>query len=180
MQRPTAFRSRFRRAVRVMLGSLATGSVALAASAQTPRVTPVSATHSANAVGVVADAPSTYQVEVRMKGLHRRGVVRGGLYDGPGRWPDKDGSMAICTVAVTARTREATCTFTIPARPGLYAAAFFEDEDGDRVFDTNWLGIPIEGYAFSRDAHAALSAPSFERAAFRVPVQTPVVATMRY
>jgi len=32
--------------------------------------------------------------------------------------------------------------------------------------DTNWLGIPTEGYGFSNDAKALLSAPSFSAASF--------------
>jgi uncharacterized protein (DUF2141 family) len=32
--------------------------------------------------------------------------------------------------------------------------------------DTNWLGIPKEGYGFSNDAKALLSAPSFSAASF--------------
>ena len=33
--------------------------------------------------------------------------------------------------------------------------------------DTNWLGIPKEGYGFSNDAKALLSAPSFSAASFQ-------------
>jgi uncharacterized protein (DUF2141 family) len=32
--------------------------------------------------------------------------------------------------------------------------------------DTKWLGIPMEGYGFSNDAKAFLSAPSFSAASF--------------
>jgi uncharacterized protein (DUF2141 family) len=32
--------------------------------------------------------------------------------------------------------------------------------------DTNWLGIPTEGYGFSNDAKAMLGAPSFSAASF--------------
>jgi len=163
-----------RRTLQLALGILAAGCVALAASAQTPptKRTPPSTTVRPSG------AATTFTVDIRMKGLRGRGSVRGGLYDGTAHWPEASGSIANCAVPV--RGREATCTFTIPPRAGVYAAAFFHDEDGDREFDTGFLGIPLEGYAFSRDAHAALSAPSFASAAFRVPLRTPVSATMRY
>jgi uncharacterized protein (DUF2141 family) len=32
--------------------------------------------------------------------------------------------------------------------------------------DTNWLGIPTEGYGFSNDAKATLGPPSFSAASF--------------
>ena len=126
---------------------------------------------------VPSAAVPSLRVDIRMKGLHARGQVRGGIYKDPNLWTENAGIVSICTVMVHAH--EATCTFTVP-RPGRYAAAFFHDEDGDRVLDKNFLGIPTEGYAFSRDAHAALSAPAFERAAFDVPLRAPVIATMRY
>ena len=126
---------------------------------------------------VPSAAVPSLRVDIRMKGLHARGQVRGGIYKDPNLWTENAGIVSICTVMVHAH--EATCTFTVP-RAGRYAAAFFHDEDGDRVLDKNFLGIPTEGYAFSRDAHAALSAPAFERAAFDVPLRAPVIATMRY
>lgn len=171
-----------RRTLQAALGVLAASCLALVASAQTPPTkrstpTPPSATTPSGGA-TTGDAATTFTVDIRMKGLHGRGSVRGGLYDGTAHWPEASGSIANCAVPV--RGREATCTFTIPPRAGMYAAAFFHDEDGDREFDTGFLGIPLEGYAFSRDAHAALSAPSFGSAAFRVPLRTPVSATMRY
>jgi len=135
-----------------------------------------------------ADTVEHHRAERRTDDVHRRHPHEGparnprlgarGIYNGTAHWPEASGSIANCAVPV--RGREATCTFSIPPRPGVYAAAFFHDEDSDREFDTGFLGIPLEGYAFSRDAHAALSAPSFASAAFRVPLRTPVSATMRY
>lgn len=182
-----------REAVQVVLASLAASCLALAASAQVPPVTAVAPDASVapdapdasaaaaalpSALQVVPSAPPTFQVDVLVKGLRRRGRVLGGLYNGAAHWPEEPGSMAHCATPV--RGTQVVCSFTIPARPGLYAAAFFQDEDGDGDIDTGFLGIPTEGYAFSRDAHAALSAPSFAAGAFHVPVRTPVFATMRY
>ena len=165
--------------------SAALALCAVVAAAQVPPAAAVRAVPSTAPAAVPSTAPAavppaavpSLRVDIRMKGLHARGQVRGGIYKDPNLWTDNAGIVSICTVMVHAH--EATCTFTVP-RPGRYAAAFFHDEDGDRVLDKNFLGIPTEGYAFSRDAHAALSAPAFERAAFDVPLRAPVSATMRY
>ncbi len=161
--------------VAALSAALALGAVV--AAAQVPPTAAVSAVPPTAPAAVPPAAVPSLRVDIRMKGLHARGQVRGGIYKDPNLWTDNAGIVSICTVMVHAH--EATCTFTVP-RAGRYAAAFFHDEDGDRVLDKNFLGIPTEGYAFSRDAHAALSAPAFERAAFDVPLRAPVIATMRY
>jgi uncharacterized protein (DUF2141 family) len=49
---------------------------------------------------------------------------------------------------------------------GPYAIAFFHDENGNGRFDTNFLGIPKEGYGASNDAHSTFRAPKFKDARF--------------
>jgi len=46
--------------------------------------------------------------------------------------------------------------------PGPYAVSVHHDEDADFKMDFNLLGMPTEGYGFSRDAHAPFGPPSFE------------------
>ena len=63
------------------------------------------------------------------------------------------------------RDSQARCDFEdIP--PGTYALAVVHDENFNGKLDTNFLGIPTEGYGFSNDATAALGAPSFSAASF--------------
>jgi uncharacterized protein (DUF2141 family) len=50
--------------------------------------------------------------------------------------------------------------------PGAYALAVIHDENMNGKLDTNWPGIPTEGYGFSNDAKALFSAPSFSAARF--------------
>lgn len=49
-------------------------------------------------------------------------------------------------------------------RPGIYAAAAFHDENRSGDFDTNFIGLPREGYGFSNGARALLGPPAFEDA----------------
>ena len=51
--------------------------------------------------------------------------------------------------------------------PGTYALSIIHDENMNGRLDTNWLGIPNEGYAFSNDVKVFLAAPSFSVASFQ-------------
>jgi uncharacterized protein (DUF2141 family) len=46
--------------------------------------------------------------------------------------------------------------------------AVFHDENGNGEFDQGFLGIPLEGYAFSNGARVFLGPPSFDSAKFQV------------
>lgn len=50
--------------------------------------------------------------------------------------------------------------------PGKYAIAVIHDKNRNGELDTNFLGIPTEGYGFSSGAEVTLSAPSFSDAEF--------------
>ncbi|GGF02469.1 hypothetical protein GCM10011611_04980 [Aliidongia dinghuensis] len=54
--------------------------------------------------------------------------------------------------------------------PGHYAIATFHDENDNGEMDFSLLGLPEEGYAFSRDVRPFLSAPSFDSCAFEVGI----------
>ncbi len=65
--------------------------------------------------------------------------------------------------------------------PGVYAIAIYHDEDGDKDFDRNAMGLPREGYGFSNDAPTLMSLPSFDDVVFQAgPGSTPLTITMRY
>jgi len=53
-------------------------------------------------------------------------------------------------------------------KPGTYAAMLFHDENGNGEFDRSANGMPLEGYAFSRNAKGKYGPPSFEDAAVEV------------
>jgi len=52
--------------------------------------------------------------------------------------------------------------------PGRYAVIVVHDENDDGRLDANALGVPTEGYGFSKDARGFLSAPSFDAAAITI------------
>jgi len=69
-------------------------------------------------------------------------------------------------MVIKIRKTQARCDFEdVP--PGTYALAVIHDENMNGKLETNWLGIPKEGYGFSNDAKGILGAPSFAAASFR-------------
>ncbi|MFO0570752.1 MAG: DUF2141 domain-containing protein [Polyangiaceae bacterium] len=88
-----------------------------------------------------------------------------------------DGRHALRSTRARVGKAGATCRFGEVPR-GTYAVALFHDADDDGELDT-FLGIPQEGFGFSRDARPSLfGPPSFERAAFRV-VRGPYALSVR-
>jgi uncharacterized protein (DUF2141 family) len=61
----------------------------------------------------------------------------------------------------------ATCTFA-GVKPGTYAVMVHHDENDNRKFDRNVLGLPLEGYGASNNHTPALSAPSWGDSKFSV------------
>ena len=52
--------------------------------------------------------------------------------------------------------------------PGTYAIAVYHDEDGDRDFGRNLIGMPTEGYGVSNNPKIGLLPPDFEEVKFDV------------
>jgi uncharacterized protein (DUF2141 family) len=52
--------------------------------------------------------------------------------------------------------------------PGTYAVATSHDLNGNKIVDTNFVGMPKEAWGVSRNARPTLRAPKFTEAAFRV------------
>ena len=116
---------------------------------------------------------------VIMRGLRSdRGFASAGLYDSAATWTHSGQEVATCHGPVSHGVSR--CRLD-GVGPGRYAIGVMHDEDGDGHFVTGFLGIPDEGYGFSRDARGTLSAPSFESAAFDYAggVQA-LLITMRY
>jgi uncharacterized protein (DUF2141 family) len=81
---------------------------------------------------------------------------------------------------VPARVGTVSLCLPLPG-PGTYALALYHDEDGDRRLTRNLLGLPAEGYGFSRDAPTTLGLPLFEDVAFSAgPGSNALEARMRY
>ena len=96
-----------------------------------------------------------------------RGVITLALYSSSETFSQFE--MDIDSRTVSAREGAVRITFDgLP--PGVYAIAAFHDENANGEFDTNFLGLPKEGYGFSNNAAVRFGPPSFEEAAVVVRV----------
>ena len=116
----------------------------------------------AKAQETVASHPAA-ALTIHVLNVSAGGTVRLGLYDRAG-YPD-DQSKPIAAADVRAEAGETVIVLRdIP--PGVYAIETYQDiNDNDRM-DTTWLGLPLEPYGFSRDAHPILSKPPFSKVKF--------------
>lgn len=76
--------------------------------------------------------------------------------------------------------KAATCHFEgVPE--GDLAVSCFHDENGNQKCDTNFLGIPKEGVAVSRDAKGFMGPPKYKNAKLVYPAcGTAISVTMHY
>ena len=89
------------------------------------------------------------------------GKINFAIYDNPELFPMRSGKLA--GTKVSAKQNEVTTIFK-GLKPGAYAIAVYHDENENGKFDQGFLGIPLEGYAFSKDASVFLGPPSFNDA----------------
>ena len=93
------------------------------------------------------------------------GTVACALFESADGFPYEYLRSATNVMVIKIRKAQARCDFEdIP--PGTYAMAVVHDENMNGKLDTNWLGLPTEGYGFSNNAKAVFSAPSFSDASF--------------
>ena len=125
------------------------------------------------AVVMLAILPVSAFAESPCPGIHVKilnirnstGTVACALFESQDGFPDEYLRSATNVMVIKIRKAQARCDFEdIP--PGTYAMAVVHDENMNGKLDTNWAGVPTEGYGFSNNARAVLSAPSFSEASF--------------
>lgn len=107
----------------------------------------------------------------------QKGLLRICLTARPQSFPD-------CKNDAQALTRSVPATQTVVKfeglSPGNYAAAIIHDENGNSKLDT-LMGIPREGFGFSRNPAIGFGPPSFNAARFTVDTAAaPQQVRMRY
>lgn len=122
---------------------------------------------------VLANLPEIAYAKPDCLGIHVKvlsiknstGTVACALFESPVGFPAEYLHFATNIVVIKIRKSQAICDFEdIPQ--GTYALAVVHDENMNGKLDTNWLGIPTEGYGFSNDAKGMLGAPLFSDASF--------------
>jgi uncharacterized protein (DUF2141 family) len=115
--------------------------------------------------GPAAYAAGADVIRISVVGLHSdSGRVVCTLFDSPTGFPRDDTKAQTISVPIVHHT--GTCDFPVSTR-GRYATVVFHDENADGKFNTNWLGLPKEGYGFSNDVSISWRPPNFDEAAFK-------------
>jgi uncharacterized protein (DUF2141 family) len=114
----------------------------------------------------LAQSPSCPGIHVKILDIRNStGTVDCALFDSPVGFPTEFLHSASRVMVLRVRHERARCDFEdIP--PGTYALAVIHDEDSNGKLNTNWLGIPTEGYGFSNDARGLLGPATFSAASF--------------
>ncbi|HEX4890266.1 MAG TPA: DUF2141 domain-containing protein [Alphaproteobacteria bacterium] len=130
--------------------------------------------------GRVCAAGDTVRLQIQIAGLRSaKGNVTIMLYGDRDEDYLKKGKR-LARVRVPAQMGEVSFCLPVPA-PGSYALSLYHDEDGNKKLTKNWLGLPTEGYGFSRNAAVSYRLPQLDEAVFTaLPGDTRLRITMRY
>ena len=91
-----------------------------------------------------------------------------------------DGNKAIKTDCIEITDTQETVNFS-NLEPGNYAVAVFHDINHDGILNFNWLGIPTEGFGFSRNPYILTGLPKFEDSAVMVTdLETNIEVKLKY
>ena len=110
-----------------------------------------------------------------------RGFLGCQLYAKSEGFPDNWQSQVNLRKRVVVTGTTTSCTYP-DMPPGTYAAAVIHDENSNGKLDTNFLGMPTEGYGISNNHTHALSRPSWNESKFVVNADTTVTShiSLRY
>jgi len=112
---------------------------------------------------VIPNKLTAADLEVTVKGIRTaKGVLRVAIFDDPKEFPRGD---EIRSLNVKARSGNTIAIFS-GINSGVYALAIHHDENNNKEMDTNFIGLPKEGYGFSNDAKVFLGPPHFTEASF--------------
>lgn len=128
--------------------------------------------------GLTMFQPATVHVTVRLLDLRgaKGGVLRVGLHRAPGTgFP---GPSEFTNQTVQPAGDESILTFE--AVPGTFAVAVHHDANVNGRMDSNFFGMPKEGYGVSNDVRPKFRAPRFSEAAVQVRRDTTIVVHMAY
>ncbi len=64
--------------------------------------------------------------------------------------------------------------------PGKYSFKYFHDANDNKKLDTNWIGIPKEGFGFSNNAKIKFGPPNFKETIFEVQSDTTIICETKY
>lgn len=119
------------------------------------------------------------RLTVEIYGLkNQKGSLRLTLFANEQGFPNRS-DRAVAYRCVEAKTASVSVTFDqLP--PGRYAVAVIHDANNDGKLNTGFLGIPKEGFGFSRNPRIGIGAPSFHDTAISVAGESTIQIRLNY
>ncbi len=116
---------------------------------------------------------------VEVNGLrNQQGSLRLSLFSSEQGFPNRS-DRAVAFRCVEAKAESVSVTFDqLP--PGRYAVAVIHDANNDGKLNTGFLGIPKEGFGFSRNPRIGIGAPSFHDTAISVTGESTIQIKLNY
>ena len=127
----------------------------------------------------LAPATTDAPVGIEIVGVRSAsGNIEIAVYDSAESFLEDGQSIATATF----RAADGVTNGELPGLPaGRYAVAVFHDENANNEFDTNFIGLPVEGYGFSNDAAVFLGPPDYEDAVVEItPEGETLVVKLNY
>ena len=98
------------------------------------------------------------------------------LYDNAKAFAGKGSPVKCSTIAVNAKSAN---TIFENIAEGTYALSVIHDTNNNTKFDTNFLGIPTEGYGASQNKLPFAAAPKFDANKFTVTPNSTTTSTIK-
>lgn len=99
------------------------------------------------------------------------GTVHSAIYDSPEAFPKEE--QELHQEIITVKSDTVTCKFKNLSSK-IYAIAIFHDANLNGKIDKNFMGIPKEGYGFSRNYKPKFRAPKFDDASINLTADTTI------
>ncbi|MEY2911293.1 MAG: hypothetical protein RLZZ184_602 [Cyanobacteriota bacterium] len=129
----------------------------------------------------IAQAESTTSLTVVVNGIRNQtGEICMRVYNSEKGFPDnaKSEVKSGCTKITGNSIKQVFSGL----KPGNYAVAVVDDQNGDRQLNKDFFGIPEEGFGISRNPIVSISTgtPKFKNASFKVDKNTAINIFLKY
>lgn len=126
-------------------------------------------------------AKSNSTLTVVVNGIrHTKGDICFRIYDSEKGFPMSNSSQVQsgCTQITGSSIKQVFSGL----KPGTYAVAVIDDQNGDRQLNKDFFGIPQEGFGVSKNPIISIQTgiPKFHKVSFKIPENKTINITMKY
>ncbi|MDP9097104.1 MAG: DUF2141 domain-containing protein [Pseudomonadota bacterium] len=126
-----------------------------------------------------APPPDPVSVDIEVVGLRSTaGNIQACVWHGPEHFLAAKACAKYGRVVVA--PAGPTVSLKLDLQPGEYAVSLFHDANANGKLDKNLLGMPTEGFGFSRNPVIAFSQPSYAATRFEAAAATTETIRMKY